>query len=206
MWCVPGIPTRHGPVSKLRLLTVFSAHAAFPVPAPPLGLPSIREVAWVHHHFLHWTNVRGLSVEQRRATTSAPLLVFSDLRIVFQQTTNLTRKACLLSHVRATITTPGLINAVAQNNLLFGQGHCAVKPSPFHPNAEAATVLVHSFAGIEGLTNTWQHRTPPLSSSTPSRNLEKNSDKFDATVSPAQVASAFAHDGGTHTGNASCGK
>ena len=28
-------------------------------------------------------------------------------------------------------------------------------------------------------------------------------DKFDATVSPAQVASAFAHDSGTHTGNAS---
>ena len=46
MWCVPAKTTRHGPVSKLRLLTVFSTHAVFPVPAPPLGLPSMREVAW----------------------------------------------------------------------------------------------------------------------------------------------------------------
>ena len=45
MWCVPAKTTRHGPVSKLRLLTAFSTHAVFPVPAPPLGLPSLREVA-----------------------------------------------------------------------------------------------------------------------------------------------------------------
>ena len=43
--------------------------------------------------------------------------------------------------------------------------------SPFHPNAEAVTVLAHIFAVIEGLTNTRQRtqRKPPLSSSTPSQ-------------------------------------
>ena len=43
--------------------------------------------------------------------------------------------------------------------------------SPFHPNAEAVTVLAHMFAEIEGLTNTRQrtHRKPPLSSITPSQ-------------------------------------
>ena len=46
MWLVLGISTE---VSKLRFLTVFSAHAVFPLPAPPSGLPSLREVAWVHH-------------------------------------------------------------------------------------------------------------------------------------------------------------
>ena len=53
----------------------------------------------------------------------------------------------------------------------LGQEQCSVKASPFHPNAEAVTVLAHIFAEIEGLTNTRQctHRKPPLSSSTSSQ-------------------------------------
>ena len=48
-----------------------------------------------------------------------------------------------------------------------------MKPSPFQTNAEAVTLLVHIFADIERLTNTRAtHRTPLLSSNTPSRNLE----------------------------------
>ena len=52
----------------------------------------------------------------------------------------------------------------------LGHRHCSVKPSPFHPNLEAVTFLVHIFAEIERLTNTRQrtHRKSPLSSSTPS--------------------------------------
>ena len=61
--------------------------------------------------------------------------------------------------------------ARSHESISLGQGHCSVKPSPLHPNAEAVTVLAHIFAEIEGLTNTRQctHRKPPLSSSTPSQ-------------------------------------
>ena len=151
-------------MSKLRLLTVFSAHAAFPVPAPPSGLTSLQEVAWVHHHFLHWTNVRGLSVERRGATSSAPLLLFPDLSIVFPSNNNRDVES-MFALIRAGHdynAWPRQTRSHETNS--FSQGHCSVKPSPFHPNAEGVTLLVHIFAETEGLTS-----TRPLSSSTSSQ-------------------------------------
>ena len=139
------------------------------------------------------SRMKELSVEQRGATTSAPLLFFPDLRVFFQQTTNLTRKQILLLHVRATITTPDLSH---ETNPL-GHRHCSVKPSPIHPNAEAVTVLVFIFADIEGLTNT-RATHPPQTSTQFQDSVTRPShifDNFEATVSPAQVASAFAHEG-----------
>ena len=74
----------------------------------------------------------------------------------------------------------------------FSQGHCSVKPSPFHPNAEAVTVLAHMFAEIEGLTNTRQrtHRKPPLSSSTSSQDLATFSTSL---MSPSRLCSGALH-------------
>ena len=87
----------------------------------------------------------------------------------------------------------------------FSQGHCSVKPSRFHPNAEAVTVLTHIFDEIEGLTNTRQrtHRKPPLSFHHSVTRPSHMFDKFEVTVSLAQCRFAFAHDGGTHTAKAS---
>ena len=151
---------------------------------------------------LRGNNVRESSVERRRATTSAPLLLFPDLIVVSQQTTNLTWKH-ICSYTCGPRSQRLVLPTRSHASHSLGQRHCSVKPSPVHPNAEAVTVLVHIFAEIERLTNTQRtHRKPPLSSSTPSPRPSHIFDKFDATVSPAQVASAFAHEGGTHTGNA----
>ena len=110
-----------------------------------------------------------LSVEQRRATTSAPLIVFPDLRVVLQPSTNLTWEH-ICSYTCGPRSQRLALPTRSHETNSLGQRHCSVKPSPFHPNAEAVTVLVHIFADIERLTNTRQrtHRKPPLSSSTPS--------------------------------------
>ena len=97
----------------------FSAHAAVPVPAPPSGLPSLREVAWVHH-LLHWNNnVRELSVQKTQSHVERSTAPFPRRRYWYAATNNCDVGTYLLLHVRATITTPGLINAVARNNLLL---------------------------------------------------------------------------------------
>ena len=117
------------------------------------------------------SRMEELSVEQRRATTSAPLIVFPDLRVVLQPSTNLTwEHTCSYTCGPRSQRLASPTRSHASHSL--GQRHCSVKPSPFHPNAEAVTVLVHIFADIERLTNTRQrtHRKPPLSSSTPSPN------------------------------------
>ena len=113
--------------------------------------------------------MRELSVERRGATTSAPLLVFPDLRVVLQQTTNLTWKH-ICSYTCGPRSQRLALPTRSHASHSIGHRHCSVKPSPFHLNAEAVTVLVHIFADIERLTNTRQrtHRKPPLSSSTPS--------------------------------------
>ena len=74
----------------------------------------------------------------------------------------------------------------------LGQEHCSVKPSRFHPNAEAVTVLTHIFAEIEGLTNTRQrtHRKPPLSSGTPSQDPATFSTSL---TSPSRLRSGALH-------------
>ena len=58
-----------------------------------------------------------LSVEQRRATTSAPLIVFPRLESCSPAINKLDVGTYLLLHVRATITTPGVTNAVARITL-----------------------------------------------------------------------------------------
>ena len=87
----------------------------------------------------------------------------------------------------------------------LGQEHCSVKPAPFHPKAEAATVLTHMFVRNRGVD---KHAAmhPPQTSTQFRHSVTRPShmfDKFDVTVSPAQWSFAFAHDGGTHNGNAS---
>ena len=127
---------------------------------------------------------------------------FSDLRNVFQQTTNLKWKH-ICSYTCGPRSQRLASPTRSHETIFFGQGHCAVKPSPFHPNAEAATVLAHIFAEIEGsqtLGNTPHTSTQFQHSVT---KLGKNFDKFEVTVSPAQWGFAFVHDGGTHTDNAS---
>ena len=189
-WFVPGNTMRHRHMSKLRFLTVFSAHAVFPLPAPPSALPSLREVAWVHH-LLHGDNVRELSVERRRATTSASLPLFPDLSMVFKQTKNVMWEhscSCTCGPRSQRLASP----ARSRETKPLGQRHCFVKPSPFHPNVEAATVLAHSFAGIEELTNTRQrtHRKPPLSSGTPSQDPTTFSTSL---TSPSRLRSSPLH-------------
>ena len=94
---------------------------------------------------------------------------FPDLRVVFQQTKNVTWKH-ICSYTCGPRSQRLALPTRSHASHSIGQRHCIVKPSPFHPNAEALTVLVHIFADIERLTNTRQrtHRKPPLSSSTPS--------------------------------------
>ena len=74
----------------------------------------------------------------------------------------------------------------------FSQGHCSVKPSPFHPNAEAVTVLAHIFPEIDGLTNSRQrtHGKPPLSSITPSQDPATCSTSL---TSPSRLCSGALH-------------
>ena len=67
------------------------------------------------------------------------------------------------------ITTPGLTSALALIKLSWPRTLFCEAITPFQTNAEAVTFLAHMFARIEGLTNTRAtHRTPPISSSTPS--------------------------------------
>ena len=161
--CNPPIPhvadrgntTRHWHVSKLRLLIMFPSILLFRVPAPLSGLPSLREVAWVHHFFAleqQRARVVGQTTQSHNERSTA---LFPDLSIVFQHTTNVMWKFICSHTCGPRSQRLALPNAVARNNS-FGQGHCSVKPPPFHPNAEAVTVLAHSVTEIEGLTNTWQ--------------------------------------------------
>ena len=97
----------------------FFRPCCFPVPAPPSRLPSLREVAWVHH-LLHWNNnVRELSVQKTQSHVERSTAPFPRRRYWYAATNNCDVGTHLLLHVRATITTPGLIKAVARNNLLL---------------------------------------------------------------------------------------
>ena len=171
IWCVPGNTTRHRHVSRLRLLTFFFRPCCFSCTFASLGTPF--DATGRMGPSLYGT--RTTTCESCQSNDAEPhralhCSFFPDVTVVFQQTTNVMWEQYLLSHVRATITTPDLTNAVARITLSLATGHCSVKPSPFHPNLEAVTFLVHIFAEIERLTNTRQrtHHKPPLSSSTPS--------------------------------------
>ena len=202
MWLLPGTSTRHRHVSKLRFLTVFPPILLFPAPAPPSGLPFLREVACVHPFFAREQQRARVVSQTTQSHNERCTALFPDLSIVFQQTTNVMWKLICSHTCGPRSQRLALPNAVARNNS-FGQGHCSVMPPPFHPNAEAVTVLARSSAEIEVLTNTWQptahlHSVPALRHKT-----WKNCHKFDVTVSPAKLAVACANDGGTLTGNAS---
>ena len=125
--------------------------------------------------------MRELSVERPRATTSAPLFLFPDLRFVSQPSTNLTWEH-ICSYTCGPRSQGLALPTRSHETNSISQGHCSVKPSPFHPNAEAVTVLVPIFVDIERLTNTRQrtHRKPPLSSSTPSPDPAK----FSTSLTP----------------------
>ena len=193
-------------MSKLRLLTVFSAHAAFPEPArlPRDLLPSLQEVAWVHHHFLHWTNVRGLSVERRGATSSALLLVFPDLSIVFHQTTIVMWKHTCSYTCGPRLQRLAPPKAVARNKPLQPRTLIseAITVSPKRSGCDSLGAHYRRNRGVDKHAATH----PPQTSTQFQHSVTRPShtfDKFDVTVSPVQWGFACAHDGGTHTGNAS---
>ena len=136
-------------MSKLRLLTVFSAHAAFPVPALPSGLTS----------FL-----------ARSRMGPPPLFALDQRARVISRTTRShierstapfpRRESCFPSNNNRDVESMFALTRAGHDHDAwprrtrshetnpFSQGHCSVKPSPFHPNAEAVTVLAHMFARL----------------------------------------------------------
>ena len=145
-------------------------------------------------------NVRELSVKKTQSHNERSTARLSDLRIVFQQTTNSTWKACLLLHVRATITTPGLISALARINLSWPRTlFCEAITVP--PKCRGCDCLGTHFRRNRGVDK--HAAMHPPQTSTQFQHPSHMFDKFEVTVSPAQWGFAFAHDGGTHAGNAS---
>ena len=183
MWLVLGISIGHGPVSKLRLLTVFPPVQLFLyLRLPRDSLPCEGSTAFC---------TGTTTCEGYQSTTSASLPLFPDLRIVFQPPTIVMWKH-MCSYTCGPQSQRLASPARSHESNSLCQENCSVKPSPFHPDAEAVTVLAHIFAQIEGLTNTRQrtHRKPPLSSSTPSQDPATCSTSF---TSPSRLRSSPLH-------------
>ena len=168
MWSVPGNSTRHGPVSKLRLPTVFRP-CCCSCTCASLGTSFLARGRMGPPLCAREQRARVVSPKNAEPRRALHCSFFPDVTVVFQQTKNVMWEQ-FCSHMcgprSQRLTSP--TRSHASHSL--GHRHCSVKPSPFHLNAEAVTVLVHIFADIERLTNTRQrtHHKPPLSSSTPS--------------------------------------
>ena len=168
-WCVPGNTTRHQHVSKLRFLTVFPPMLLFLYLRLPRDSLPCEKSHGSTTYCTGTTTCESCQSKKRRATSSAPLLLFPDVGIGMQPPTIVMWEP-ICSYTCGPRSQHLALSTRSHETTSFCQCHCSVKPSPFHPNAEAVTVLVHIFADIERLTNTRQrtHRKPPLSSSTPS--------------------------------------
>ena len=160
MWLVLGNTTRHGHVSKLRLLTVFPPKLLF----LHLRLP--------RHHLAAREQQRARVISRTtRSSIERSTAPFPRREYCFPSNNNRDVETMFALTLAGHEYNAQPYQTRSHETNPFSQGHCCVKPSPFHPNAVAVTVLAHIFAEIEGLTNTRQrtHRKRPLSSSTPSQ-------------------------------------
>ena len=189
-WLVLGISTGHGPVSKLRLLTVFRP-CCFSCTCASLGTPFLARGHMGPPLFAREQQRARVISRTTRNHNERSTARFPRLEYCFAPTNNRDVETYVLLHLRAPITTPGLTSALARIKLSWPRKlFCETITVP--PRRGGCDCLGTHFRPNRGLTNTRQrtHRKPPLSSNTPSQDPATCSTSL---TSPSRLRSSPLH-------------